>query len=270
MNRPRTGFAYLDTVLEPPGSVIAMAHRGGARHPDLLGLENTTHAFRHAVSLDYTYVETDVHLTTGNRLIAFHDEVLDRVTDGVGEVATATGEALLAARIGGSHPIPTMAELFEEFPDCCFNIDLKGAGAGDALADLLDATGRHDRVCVGSFSAHRIREFRRRTGGRVATAASPAEVAALLLAPGRTAARRLLGGRVPVFQVPRQRGPLPVVTGPMVRRAHALGAHVHVWTVDDPAEMAELLDLGVDGLITDRTDLLREVLSARGLWRDPR
>ena len=75
-------------------------------------------------------------------------------------------------------------------------------------------------------------------------------------------------GRVAALQVPHRRGRLPVVTGALVRRAHAAGAHVHVWTVDEPAEMDELLDLGVDGLITDRTDVLKQVLLRRGQWRD--
>ncbi len=268
MTRPRTGFVYLDAVLEPPGSVIAMAHRGGAEHPDLRGLENTVHAFSHAVDLGYRYLETDVHLAAGGRLIAFHDNVLDRVTNGRGAVAGATRESILAARIADAHPIPNLADLFEEFPDCRFNIDLKANGAGPVLADLLDATGRHDSVCVGSFSHRRLQEFRRLTGGRVATSASPLEVALFLAAPTGRAARRLTRGRVAALQVPRRRGRVPIVTGTLVRRAHAAGAQVHVWTVDDPAEMAELLDLGVDGLITDRTDLLKDLLLARGLWRE--
>ncbi len=268
MSRPRTGFTYLDAVLDPPGSVIAMAHRGGAEHPELRGLENTVHAFRHAVTLGYRYLETDVHLTAGDRLIAFHDEVLDRVTDGLGAVSTAAPETILAARIADSHAIPTLADLFEEFPDCSFNIDLKGAGAGAALADLLDATGRHDSVCVGSFSWHRLHGFRRRTQGRVATSAAPAEVALFLASPTGSVARQLTRGRVAALQVPHRRGRIPLVTRTLVRRAHAAGAHVHVWTVDDPAEMEELLDLGVDGLITDRTDLLKTLLVSRGLWRE--
>ena len=265
MGRPVTGFTYLDDV---PGGVIAMAHRGGAAHPELGGLENTRHAFAHAVALGYRYLETDVHLTRDGRLIAFHDDVLDRVTDRTGAVSTASVEALGAALIGGRHPIADFAELFEEFGEQRFNIDLKGDGSGDALADLLDATGGHDRVCVGSFSARRIAAFRRRTGGRVATSAAPSEAAVFLTTPSGRLARRLTGARVAVLQVPVRRGRLRVVTRGLVQRAHAGGAQVHAWTVNEPAEMEELLDLGVDGLITDRTDVLRDVLTSRGLWRD--
>ncbi len=267
---PRTGFAYLDAVLDQPGSVIAMAHRGGAMHADLVGLENTLQAFWHAVRLGYHYLETDVHASRDGVLLAFHDAVLDRVTDRLGPIATLTAEEVGRARIRGAHAVPTMAELLEELPDARFNIDLKADAAIHPLAALLDRTGAHGRVCIGSFSGRRLREFRALTRGRVATSASPAEVAAVKAAPAASLARALLRGphRPAVLQVPHRRGRFTVVTPALVRRAHAAGLHVHVWTVDDPAEMHHLLDLGVNGLITDRTDLLRDVLVARGQWRD--
>jgi glycerophosphoryl diester phosphodiesterase len=120
-------------------------------------------------------------------------------------------------------------------------------------------------VLVGSFSGRRIRRFRRLVGPRVATAASPGEVAAYVALPG-TLARRLTSGAPAALQVPHRRGPLVVASRHLVRRAHAAGLHVHVWTVDDPTEMERLLDRGVDGLMTDRTDILRDVLRRRGAW----
>jgi glycerophosphoryl diester phosphodiesterase len=269
LERPVTGHAYLDAVLSPPGSVLAIAHRGGAKHPDLRGLENTVRAFRHAYDLGYRYLETDVHLTADGTLLAFHDDILDRVTDRTGPIGRAAEHVLASARIGGSEPIPALADLLEEFPDCRVNIDLKSPGAGGSLAALLDATGAHERVAVGAFSRARIREFRRRTGDRVATSASPAEVMAFVLAPTGRIARAVTGAAVAALQVPYRRGTIPVVTASLVRRAHAAGAHVHVWTVDHPADMNHLIDLGVDGIFTDRTDVLKDVLTARGLWRDP-
>jgi glycerophosphoryl diester phosphodiesterase len=267
MDRPVTGYAYLDTVLDPPGSVLAMAHRGGAGHPDLCGLENTMPAFEHAVALGFRYLETDVHATADGRLIAFHDAELDRVTDRGGRVAELTGAEVARARIGGAHPIPLMADLLEAFPQCRFNIDVKDDAAVDPLVDLVNRAGAHQRVLIGSFSLRRLRRFRRLTAGRVATSAAPSEVAPFVALPMWRLDRMLAGG-ARALQVPHRRGPLPVVTAGLVRRAHAAGAQVHVWTVDDPAEMEELLDLGVDGLITDRTDLLKDVLVRRGLWRD--
>jgi len=269
--RPVTGYPYLDAVLDPPGSVLAMAHRGGALHPEIPGAENTLHAFRHAVALGYRYLETDVHATRDGVLLAFHDEALDRVTDRVGLLADLTAEQVALARIAEVHAVPTMAELLEEFPDCRFNIDLKSMGAVTPLVELLDRSAAHDRVCVGSFSRRRLQAFRRATAGRVATSAAPSEVAAVRFWP--------LGPRVAaaVLQVPwrHKRHRISVTTPGFVRRAHRAGLHVHVWTgaassrwvsIDDSESMDTLLDMGVDGLITDRTDLLKEVLIRRGRW----
>jgi glycerophosphoryl diester phosphodiesterase len=266
-----TGYSYLDAVLEQPGSVVAMAHRGGAPHPDLSGTENTLHAFRDAVDLGYRYLETDVHATSDGVLLALHDETLDRVTDQVGVVADLTAEEVALARIAEVHAVPTMSELLEEFPQCRFNIDLKSDSAVVPLVELLDRTAAHDRVCIGSFSRGRLRTFRRLTEGRVATAGTPTEVSGVKFSPVRP------GLRAGVMQVPwrdRRRG-LAVATPGFVRRAHRCGVHVHVWTgaptskwvsIDDADSMHRLLDMGVDGLIVDRTDVLKDVLISRGQW----
>lgn len=250
-----------------PGEVLAFAHRGGAYHPEIEGLENTLAAFRHAAALGYDYLETDVHLTRDGVLLAFHDEVLDRVTDRMGAIRDLTLAEIREARIAGREEVPTFVDLLEAFPSARFNVDLKADGAVDALADLVRDRGLEDRVMVGSFSRRRIRRFRRLSGGRVPTAAHPGEIAAFRLSPSVRLARLLAGGDFAAFQVPHRRGWLVVVTPGFVRRAHAAGHQVHVWTVDDPREMEELLDRGVDGLFTDRTDLLKEVLVARGLWQ---
>lgn len=264
MTSPRTGFPFLDTVLDQPGAVLAYAHRGGAYHPDIEGLENTLAAFRHAVELGYDYLETDVHVTRDGVLLAFHDSVLDRVTDRVGEISRLSHAEVRGALVGGREAVPTLAELFDAFPDARFNIDLKSDGSVGALADFVAARDAWDRVLVGSFSAGRLRRFRALTAGRVPTSASPFEVVLCRLLP---LARF---GRFQAYQVPHRRGRVRVVTPRFVRRAHAAGRHVHVWTIDEPAEMRELLDRGVDGLFTDRTDILKDVLIERGQWRGER
>jgi glycerophosphoryl diester phosphodiesterase len=190
------------------------------------------------------------------------------VTGTPGEIARLRAVEVAAALVAGEHPVPTMADLLEAFPQCRFNIDIKSADAVQPLAELLRSTGSEERVCVGAFSHSRIRAFRRATGGRVATAAAPGEVAAFRALPVPRMARSL-APRPAVLQVPHRQGRLTVVTPELVRRAHAAGLHLHVWTVDTPAEMHHLLDLGVDGLITDRTDLLKQVLLDRGQWQHP-
>ncbi|HEX4978206.1 MAG TPA: glycerophosphodiester phosphodiesterase [Nocardioides sp.] len=265
MTRPRTGFPYLDAGLEQPGAVLAFAHRGGAFHPELEGLENTMTAFEHAVGLGYRYLETDVHATRDGVLLAFHDAVLDRVTSHTGPLAETRYVDLAGVVVGDREQIPTLASLLERFPETCFNIDIKATSAVEPLAALVRRTGAHDRVCVGSFSERRMRAFRRAMDRPVATAHGPATVVAARFGPTPVAARAARGsGRA--FQVPPRRGAVRVVTEEFVARAHAAGQPVHVWTIDDPAEMHALLDLGVDGLMTDRTDLLRDVLIERGQW----
>lgn len=265
MTRPRTGFPYLDDGLDQAGSVLAFAHRGGAFHPELEGLENTLAAFEHAVALGYRYLETDVHATRDGVLLAFHDHVLDRVTSSTGRVADMTYDDVRRALIGDREEIPTLEALLEAFPQARFNVDLKTSAAVAPLADLVRRTASHDRVCVGSFSDARVAAFRRLVDRPVATVCGPRSVAGLRFAPTGTLARRLRGPGE-ALQVPHRLGPLGVVTAGLVHRAHGAGRPVHVWTVDDPDEMHALLDLGVDGLMTDRTDVLREVLVTRGQW----
>lgn len=267
MTTPRTGFGYLDAVLDRPGSALAFAHRGGAYHPEIEGLENTLAAFEHAVALGYDYLETDVHVTRDGVLLAFHDAVLDRVTDRQGAIASTTYAEVREAHVAGREQVPTLARLFDEFPAARFNIDLKADGAVPALAEFVAAREAWDRVLVGSFSPRRLQLFRDLTGGRVPTSAHPIEVAVFRLLPSGWLADRVTRGRVAALQIPRRRGRLVVTTRGLVRRAHAAGKHVHVWTVDEPDEMRELLDLGVDGLFTDRTDVLKAVLAERGQWR---
>lgn len=243
----------------------ALAHRGGALLPANLGIENTIAAFAHAVELGFRYLETDVHATRDGVLVAFHDSNLLRVTDMDISIADVTAAELSQIRIGGREPIPTVDELLEAFPDCSLNIDIKADAATVPLARAIDGHAATDRVCVGSFSPARIQRFRRLMPD-VVTSVSPAGVGSLLL--GRVGSDRRRPARV--YQVPlthRVAGvELRVVTPARVRAIHRAGRKIHVWTVDDPEVMHELIDWGVDGIVTDRPDLLKRVLRNRGMW----
>jgi glycerophosphoryl diester phosphodiesterase len=164
--------------------------------------------------------------------------------------------------------VPTLAQLFDEFPRARFNIDIKSEGAARALARFVEERAVWDRLLVGSFSPQRLAEFRKLTGYRVPTSATPVEVAVFRFVPSAWLADWLTRRRVAALQIPHRRGRWMIASPGLVRRAHATGKHVHVWTVDDPEEMRELLDRGVDGLFTDRTDLLKDVLTERGQWRE--
>ena len=249
---------------------LALAHRGGTLYPPNMGIENSMRAFRNAVALGYTHLETDVHATADGTVIAFHDQRLDRVTDAVGAVAELPYAAVGEARIGGSEPIPTLEELLEELPDASFNIDIKSDSALEPTVEILRRQGALDRVCLASFSDKRIRAVRRLLGGAAATSAGQREIGLFRLSPGAVARR--LSNEAAALQVParhRIRGRTVAIATPgLIDLAHRLGKHVHVWFHDWDDETAEelhrLLDLGVDGIVSDRIELLAEVLQERG------
>ncbi len=203
---PHTGRPYLDAVLEQPGTVLAFAHRGGAYHPDIEGLENTMAAFRHAHDLGYRYLETDVHATADGVLLAFHDAVLDRVTDTEGEIGRLTHAEVRAARVGGREEVPTLEQLFEEFPDTRFNIDLKSAAAVPQLASFVAA-----RDALGPGAR------------RVVLPDADAGVPAPHRGPGRDVGHAAGGRGVPRPPPPRRRCGSPATSTPSRCPAGATG-----------------------------------------------
>ncbi|MFF9150389.1 glycerophosphodiester phosphodiesterase [Streptomyces sp. NPDC014861] len=251
----RVRHPYLDHPLPLP-----FAHRGGTAD----GLENTAAAFRRAAAAGYRYFETDVHTTADGVLVAFHDSTLDRVTDASGLIRDLPWAAVREARVAGKEPLPLFEDLLQEFPEARWNVDLKTESALAPLVDLVSRTDAWDRVLVSSFTEARIARAQRLAGPRLATSYGVTGVAALRM--------RSLGVPVPLragavaAQVPETQGGIRVVDRRFVRAAHARGLQVHVWTVNDAERMDSLLDLGVDGIMTDHLETLREVLTARGAW----
>jgi glycerophosphoryl diester phosphodiesterase len=249
------------------GLPLAFAHRGGALTGDSVGLENTMVAFEAAVRLGYRYVETDVHATSDGHVLAFHDPTLERVTNQIGHISELPYAEVSRALIGGREALPLLHDVLSSWPELRLNIDAKSAGAIEPLARVISEHRAWDRVCVASFSPVRLHRLRTALGPKVASSYSALGVAALRLLP--VALHPRTAGRVGhAAQVPVRHGRIEIVTASFVERAHDVGKHVHVWTIDAPEEMRRLLDLGVDGIMTDRIDLLRDVYVARGLWRD--
>ena len=245
--------------LDHPGP-LPFAHRGGASDWP----ENTMPAFENAVALGYRYLETDVHAIADGVLVAFHDDRLDRVTDRTGFIGALPWSDVRRARVGGE-AIPLLEDLLGTWPDVRVNVDPKHDAAVDPLVTVLERTAAHHRVCVAAFSDARLARFRRLTGNRVCTGAGPREIARV-----RVAAYGVPAGPIAAScaQVPVRHGRVRLVDRRFLAAAHRRGLPVHVWTIDDPAEMERLLDLGVDGIMTDRPAVLKEVLQRRGQWAD--
>jgi len=244
---------------------IAFAHRGGAAHAP----ENSWAAFEHAVKLGYAYLETDARATCDGMLVAFHDRTLDRMTDASGPIGARSYREVTDLRIAGSEPIPLIEDLLGAWPDVRFNIDLKDEPGISLLPGVLRRTGAWDRVCVTSFSGSRLRAARGLLERPVCMTTSPAAIAAVRCTIGTThrgPQTRLLASRLSRSDARCAQVPGRVATASFVRRAHALGLDVHVWTINDRAEMARFLDLGADGVMTDDIETLRDVLIERGQW----
>jgi glycerophosphoryl diester phosphodiesterase len=239
-----------------------MAHRGGA----IEHLENTMPAFQACVDLGYRYLETDVQVTADGVLVAFHDPTLERVTDRSGRVEHLTWSQVAEARIGGREPILRLEDLLGAWPDVRFNLDIKAAGVLAPLVRLVRRMDIADRLCLGSFSDARIAAARRLFGPDLCTSLGPRGVAALRLSSYSPRAAGLVRIQAGCAQVPLQLGGRALVDERFVAAAHERGLQVHVWTVDDATEANAMLDLGVDGIMTDRPAWLRELLEKRGQW----
>lgn len=238
-----------------------LAHRGFAVDAP----ENTLLAFVEALALGTPYLETDVHVTLDGVAIISHDADLGRVAGNSRRLSLLTLEQVRAVRLPEDQTVPTLQEALEAFPDARFNIDVKVDEAVRPAAEAILRAGAVDRVLVTSFSTKRRRAITDLLPG-VASSASSWGVAVALVAselprgPLRRVALRLVTRRFDALQVPEGWWRIRIATRRRIADWAAAGVETHVWTVDDPADMRRLVDLGVAGIVTDRTDLALETL----------
>ena len=260
--RPRPGRPYM------AGAPLFFAHRGGAK----LAPENTMTAFRAAVERwDVDVLEMDVHATSDGELVVIHDETVDRTTDGDGAVRDLTLRDLQALDAGyrfvgleGVHSfrgrgvaVPRFLDVLEAFPGVRMNVDAKGEGTTARLIEAVRGAGAEERVLLASVGEAGRAD---RHGYRGPTSASRRQIRLFYHL------HRLPGGgpytpRTDALQIPYRWEGRQVATPRLLHEASRRNFPVHVWTVDDPEVMRRLLAWGVDGIQTDRPDLLAEVLS---------
>lgn len=238
---------------------LAIAHRGGGLEQE----ENTMPAFAHAVALGFTHLELDVHATADGAVVVHHDATLLRLTGDPRAVSSLTLAELRGVRTHGGARVPLLSEVLEGFPGAFVNIEAKSDAVVEPLIALVRQMGAVNRIGMGNFNPLRMARLRRGLGPGLCW--SPAHLGVLGL--------WLSGWGLPfparfaMVQVPMRFKGIDVVTPRFVAAAHARKIAVQVWTVDERAQMERLLDMGVDGVMTDRPSLLREVLIARGEWR---
>ena len=256
----------------PQGWAVNFAHRGGAK----IVPENTREGFREGLRVGAGVLELDVHTTADGAVVVIHDETVDRTTDGSGTIRemTLTEVKRLDAGYrftpdgGRTYPyrgegvrIPTMEEVYREFTDVPINVEIKGKRPGieKALWRIIEGAGAEERTLVVSEDSDTIRRFREASGRRVATASSSVELIFFWL----LSRLRLSGLSKPSYQAlqgPETYKGLRIVTSELIRRAHEQGLRVDVWTIDYEPDMRRLLGFGVDGIMTDRPDILTRVL----------
>ena len=239
---------------------IAFAHRGGASDAP----ENTMPAFQRAIDLGYIYLETDIHATKDGVLLAFHDDDLSRTCGRPGLISELNYAEIKDARVRGTEPIPLLEDLIVAWPHAHLNIDCKSDQALLPLADRLARGDIFDRVCIGSFSDKRLNRLRDQFGERLCTSMGPRDVTKLRL--GSWVHRSGSFRNIRAAQVPVSQGPLTIVDKSFIQAAHNADIQVHVWTIDEPDEMVRLLDLGVDGIMTDKPETLKKILLSRNAW----
>ncbi len=253
---------------------MVIAHQGG----EGLRPSNTLIAFENAVALGVDVLEMDVHSTADSALVLIHDDTVDRTTDGTGRVndfALAELQQLDAGEYwtaddGATTPyrgqgvrIPTLDEVLTAFPQMKFNIEIKQIepSIASSLCEALRAHDLTDRALIASFHPTAMNEFRAACP-EVATSMVEDEIRPFFIL-NTIFLGALYNPPGAAFQVPEYSGSLHVLTPRFVRGAHGNNVAVHPWTIDDPADMERFLDMGVDGIITDRPDLMIELLRSR-------
>jgi glycerophosphoryl diester phosphodiesterase len=274
-------MAFSQSATDTPFAVkiqrrpLVMAHRGGAG----LWPENTMHSFERAVDLGVDVLETEIQGTADNILVLMHDSTVDRTTNGSGPISSFTLEELKtldagynwSADGGQTFPfrgsgitVPTLEELCTALPTVRINIDIKQEKPSlvASLCKTIRTFDMVDKVMVASFSSKVLKAFRRGCP-EVTTSAGTGEVALFFLMN-----LVFLGGfyrsGFQAFQIPEHSSGLRVLTKRFVKTAHDLNLAVHVWTINETMDMQRLLELGVDGIITDYPDRLISLLREPG------
>lgn len=260
---------------------LVIAHQGG----ELLAPSNTMAAFENAAKMGVDVLETDIHITKDGHLVAIHDPTVDRTTNGKGNVADLTLAEIQELDAGyqfkdldGTYSyrskgvyIPTVDEMFKTFGNMKIEIEIKDDNPpgrieeiSSKLWDLITKYQMEDKVLIGSFDQEILKTFEKYSKGRVATLAGRQEVKSFVVFH-KFFLRNLYVPKVDAFQIPMEDSGFDLTDPRLINGAHRLGMEIHYWTIDDPETMEKLIDAGVDGILTNRPDLLLKLFEKKGL-----
>nr|WP_289037505.1 glycerophosphodiester phosphodiesterase [uncultured Allobacillus sp.] len=258
---------------------LVIAHQGGEH----LRPSNTMIAFEHATELGADVLETDIHISKDGYLIAIHDPTVDRTTDGTGRVADYTLKELKQLDAGyyfeknGKHPyrgrgiqLITIEELFQRFPNMRFVLEIKDTNPSNQidtlikrLVHLINTYEMRDQVLIGSFDQQIVNQFRAEAGPGVVTSGGRNEVKKFVVF-NKFFMKNFYRPQVEALQIPQAESGFDLTTSSIVEGAKRIGMRLHYWTVNDPKDMRSLIENGADGIITDRPDLLIDLLNELG------
>ena len=234
-------------------------HRGG----DEKKTENTLEAFQYSSDLGFTFMETDVQFTKDGEVVVFHDIDLKRIAGLEKKISELSLKEIKSIDLIGGGKIPTLDDLLSSFKNLRFNIDIKVDNAVDKTVGIIKSHEALNRTCLAAFSSKRLNRIRLLAGKDACTSMGQLEVSKLIMRswglpfdkqPGMCA------------QVPTAQWGIPVVTEGFIEEAHRQDKLVHVWTIDDPEEMRNLIKKSVDGLMTDKPSILKKVLIEQNLF----
>ena len=222
-------------------------HRGDTS----IFLENTIEAFQSAVSLGYLYLETDLRETSDGKIITFHDPNLKRITGANITISETKFSDIRMRRLPSREIIPTIDELLEEFPDSFFNMDLKVNQIEEKVLKKINSHNALERVCLGSFNSKTIKKINS-LEPKILTSMGISQVIMYKFFQKKNISK--------LIQIPTRWNGIKVITKKFIDRLHNDDLKVHVWTINKETEMQSLIDLGVDGIMTDNASGLIKVM----------
>lgn len=248
---------------------IVFAHRGGGDEAP----ENTMTAFRRLADIGINYLETDVQLTADGQVVICHDDTLDRSYGTEGKVSDYTYEQIQTFRNSAGETMPLLSQVLTELPDLYINVDAKTNEVAEPLVDVLMEHDALGRTMIASFSERRLERIRAVGSPELSTSLGVKAIVNLMMAAetvSNAESWHVPGPRhhARAAQVPEKTRGIRVVSPRFIATAHTAGLAVHVWTVNDPEQMVRLINMGVDGIVTDVPSVAKHVLQQEGLW-DP-